>query len=158
MELLGSITLADVSDGLDGKGINWLGDFNSHPTNPTENDAYYNTTDKIAYIYQNGTWAILAKDGQDGQDGNPGKDGNTYALNGSKSRIVRYKVKNESDYKIYYSPNIYSINVTKNALPSPGKIKGNVTLENTLKRVAPISLAASSRDGSIFFNKPLSIM
>ena len=104
MELLGSITLADVSDGLDGKGINWLGDFNSHPTNPTENDAYYNTTDKIAYIYQNETWAILAKDGQDGQDGNPGKDGNTYALNGSKSRIVRYKVKNESDYKIYYSP------------------------------------------------------
>ena len=127
MELLGSITLADVSDGLDGKGINWLGDFNSHPTNPTENDAYYNTTDKIAYIYQNGTWAILAKDGQDGQDGNPGKDGNTYALNGSKSRIVRYKVKNESDYKIYYSPNIYSINVTKrNGDGAPEKLSNEV--------------------------------
>ena len=127
MELLGSITLADVSDGLDGKGINWLGDFNSHPTDPTENDAYYNTTDKIAYIYQNGTWAILAKDGQDGQDGNPGKDGNTYALNGSKSRIVRYKVKNESDYKIYYSPNIYSINVTKrNGDGAPEKLSNEV--------------------------------
>ena len=53
MELLGSITLADISDGSNGKGINWLGDFDSHPINPTENDAYYNTTDKIAYIYKN---------------------------------------------------------------------------------------------------------
>ena len=50
------------------------------------------------------------------------------------------------------------MNVTKNALPRPGRINGRVTLENTLKRVAHISLAASSRDGSIFFNRPFSIM
>ena len=37
-------------------------------------------------------------------------------------------------------------------------VNGSVTLVNTLLREAPISLAASSRDGSIFFNKPLSIM
>ena len=110
MELLGSITLADISDGSNGKGINWLGDFDSHPINPTENDAYYNTTDKIAYIYKNGEWSILAKDGQEGQNG---QDGNTYSLNGSKGKIVRYKIKDNNDYKICYSPNIYSINATK---------------------------------------------
>ena len=110
MELLGSITLADISDGSDGKGINWLGDFNSHPADPSENDAYYNTTDRISYIYKNGAWSILAKDGQEGKNG---QDGNTYSLNGSKGRIVRYKIKNNNDYKICYSPNIYSINATK---------------------------------------------
>ena len=93
MELLGSITLADISDGSNGKGINWLGDFDSHPTNPTENDAYYNTTDRISYIYKNGTWSILAKDGQEGQNG---QDGNTYSLNGSKGKIVRYKIKDNT--------------------------------------------------------------
>ena len=51
-----------------------------------------------------------------------------------------------------------SIKVTKNALPSPGSISGNVTVENTFHREAPISRAASSREGSIFFSRPLSIM
>ena len=50
-----------------------------------------------------------------------------------------------------------SINVTRNAFPSPGSISGSVTVVNTFQRDAPISLAASSMEGSIFFNKPFSI-
>ena len=51
-----------------------------------------------------------------------------------------------------------SIKVTKKALPRPGRIRGNVTLVNTLSREAPISRAASSRLGSIFFSRPFSII
>ena len=51
-----------------------------------------------------------------------------------------------------------SMNVTKNALPKPGSSSGRVTLANTFHRLAPISRAASSREGSIFFSRPLSIM
>ena len=51
-----------------------------------------------------------------------------------------------------------SMKVTRNALPSPGSISGNVTVANTFHREAPISRAASSREGSIFFSRPLSIM
>ena len=51
-----------------------------------------------------------------------------------------------------------SIKVTKKALPRPGRINGRVTLVKTLKREAPISRAASSKEGSMFFSKPLSIM
>ena len=53
---------------------------------------------------------------------------------------------------------IDSIKVTKKAFPRPGRIKGRVTVINTLDLEAPISLAASSRDGSIFFKRPLSII
>ena len=50
-----------------------------------------------------------------------------------------------------------SIKVTKNALPRPGSRRGNVTLVNTFHLVAPISLVASSKEGSIFLSSPLSI-
>ena len=51
-----------------------------------------------------------------------------------------------------------SMNVTRNALPRPGSSSGNVTLVNTFQREAPISRAASSSEGSMFFKSPLSIM
>ena len=51
-----------------------------------------------------------------------------------------------------------SMNVTKKALPRPGSSSGSVTLVNTLQRLAPMSRAASSSDGSMFFSRPLSIM
>ena len=50
---------------------------------------------------------------------------------------------------------IDSINETRKALPKPGKIRGSVTLVNTFQRLAPISRAASSRDGSMFFKQAL---
>ena len=51
-----------------------------------------------------------------------------------------------------------SINVTKNALPRPGSISGNVTSVNTFQRLAPMSRAASSSEGSMFLSRPLSII
>ena len=49
-------------------------------------------------------------------------------------------------------------NVTKNAFPSPGKSSGSVTLLNTFILLAPMSLAASSKLGSIFLSNPFSII
>ena len=51
-----------------------------------------------------------------------------------------------------------SMNVTKKALPRPGSSNGSVTLLKTVERLAPISRAASSKEGSMFFKRPLSIM
>ena len=51
-----------------------------------------------------------------------------------------------------------SMKVTKKALPRPGSSRGRVTLVNTFMREAPISRAASSKDGSMFFNRPFIIM
>ena len=51
-----------------------------------------------------------------------------------------------------------SMNVTRKALPRPGSISGSVTLVNTFQREAPMSRAASSSDGSMFFRSPFSIM
>jgi len=51
-----------------------------------------------------------------------------------------------------------SMNVTRNALPRPGSIRGSVTLVNTFQREAPMSRAASSNEGSMFFSRPFSIM
>ena len=49
--------------GNDGISILWIGELASHPETPQRNWAYYNTIDKIAYIYDGSTWQILAKDG-----------------------------------------------------------------------------------------------
>ncbi|SFD90866.1 Outer membrane protein OmpA [Chitinophaga sp. CF118] len=44
--------------------INWLGSYAVAPASAIENQAYYNSTDKKAYIYDStGTWQILAQDG-----------------------------------------------------------------------------------------------
>ena len=51
-----------------------------------------------------------------------------------------------------------SMNVTRKALPRPGSNSGSVTVVNTFQREAPMSRAASSMEGSMFFNRPFSIM
>ena len=53
---------------------------------------------------------------------------------------------------------IDSMKVTRKALPRPGSISGSVTLVKTFQRLAPMSRAASSREGSMFFSRPRSIM
>ena len=51
-----------------------------------------------------------------------------------------------------------SMNVTRKALPRPGSSRGSVTVVKTFQRVAPMSRDASSIEGSMFFNRPFSIM
>ena len=54
---------------LKGEGITFLGEFASHPSNPKEGDSYRNTADHCTYIYRNGLWMVMVKDGTDGKDG-----------------------------------------------------------------------------------------
>jgi len=53
--------------GNDGISIFWVGEFTGHPEDPQQNWAYYNTIDKIAYIYNGLAWQILAMDGIHGR-------------------------------------------------------------------------------------------
>jgi uncharacterized membrane protein YfbV (UPF0208 family) len=61
--------------GADGIGIVWQGESTTAPANPQTNWAYYNTTDKKAYIYDGAAWQILAQDGAKGDTGAAGADG-----------------------------------------------------------------------------------
>lgn len=54
---------------LKGGSITFLGEFASHPSNPKEGDSYRNTADHCTYIYRNGLWMVMVKDGTDGKDG-----------------------------------------------------------------------------------------
>jgi hypothetical protein len=53
---------ADGSPGEDGISILWQGAFDSHPSDPSLNWAYYNTTDRTSYIYDGTAWQILYQD------------------------------------------------------------------------------------------------
>ena len=53
---------------LKGTSITFLGIFATAPSNPVEGNSYYNTTDKCTYIYQNGIWMLMVRDGKDGRD------------------------------------------------------------------------------------------
>nr|DAO20644.1 MAG TPA: hypothetical protein [Caudoviricetes sp.] len=53
---------------LKGTSITFLGSFATAPSNPSEGNSYYNTTDKCTYIYQNGQWMLMVSDGKDGRD------------------------------------------------------------------------------------------
>lgn len=55
-----------------GIGIVWKGSSASAPANPQLNWAYYNTTDKKAYIYDGSAWQVMAQDGVTGAQGLPG--------------------------------------------------------------------------------------
>ncbi|PCI94374.1 MAG: hypothetical protein COB15_14365 [Flavobacteriales bacterium] len=56
--------------GTNGLGINWQGSATSNPSTPNANDAYYNSTDGVSYIY-NGTtlaWDTIAAGGSGDND------------------------------------------------------------------------------------------
>jgi len=49
--------------GVNGIGINWLGTLATAPGSPNVNEAYYNSTDGISYIWDGTGWQIVAQDG-----------------------------------------------------------------------------------------------
>lgn len=109
--LRGSITIADVSDGVkgeNGKSINWLGEFSTPPTNPQDYDAYYNIKDKKSYLYYEGQWHYFAQDGKDGVDG---ANGAAYDIVLNKNKIIKYKesVNQINKYNTVISPNELSL-------------------------------------------------
>ncbi|MGE0077569.1 MAG: tail fiber domain-containing protein [Bacteroidales bacterium] len=61
--------------GNDGISIIWLGTFDSEPVSPAVNNAYYNSTDKISYLWNGTSWSIIAKDGDQGPQGIQGDQG-----------------------------------------------------------------------------------
>ncbi|MBN2650750.1 MAG: SUMF1/EgtB/PvdO family nonheme iron enzyme [Spirochaetales bacterium] len=81
---------ADGQDGQNGISIVWKGSSASHLLNPGINWAYYNTTDKTAYIYTGTQWMILAKDGSDGANGSDGQNGQD-GQNGSDGSSIVWK-------------------------------------------------------------------
>jgi hypothetical protein len=62
-------------DGVNGVSISWLGTLSTAPASPTTNQAYYNSVDKVSYIWNGTSWQILAKDGANGTDGTNGTNG-----------------------------------------------------------------------------------
>ncbi|MBS1604525.1 MAG: OmpA family protein [Bacteroidetes bacterium] len=52
--------------GTPGLALVWLGTFAAAPAAPALNQAYYNSVDKKAYVYDGSAWRILAQDGQPG--------------------------------------------------------------------------------------------
>ncbi|MBF0545530.1 MAG: SUMF1/EgtB/PvdO family nonheme iron enzyme [Candidatus Riflebacteria bacterium] len=63
-------------------GILWKGVFPTPPVNPGNNWAYYNLTEKKAYIYFDGQWLLMVQDGIAGLTGQQGTTG-SQGLNGA---------------------------------------------------------------------------
>jgi outer membrane protein OmpA-like peptidoglycan-associated protein len=53
----------DGATGAAGISITWLGTFATAPTSPTLDQAYYNSADRVSYIYDGSAWQILSQDG-----------------------------------------------------------------------------------------------
>ncbi|QHS58645.1 OmpA family protein [Chitinophaga agri] len=66
---LPQIMAQDGTDGTPGPALSWLGSFSAEPTPTGPNQAYYNITDKKAYIYDGTTWQIFSESGTDGTNG-----------------------------------------------------------------------------------------
>jgi hypothetical protein len=75
-----SYTVVDIVD-----GIQWQDDATSHPTNPKEGWAYYNTKYECSYIYDGEKWVVFAKDGKTPVKGEDYFDGD-----GISDEIIQY--------------------------------------------------------------------
>ena len=62
----------DGQQGIPGVSIVWRGELATAPASPVLNWAYYNTTDKRAYIWDGSAWQMLAQDGATGATGADG--------------------------------------------------------------------------------------
>jgi hypothetical protein len=67
--------VSPVFNNYDGVAINWLGSLSESPESPVLLAAYYNTTDKISYVYDGSSWQILSQDGAAGTAGIQGEKG-----------------------------------------------------------------------------------
>lgn len=56
-------------------GLFWYGTLSTAPSEPKAGEGYYNSTDRVSYIYTGTTWEVLAQDGAPGLNGMPGVDG-----------------------------------------------------------------------------------
>lgn len=85
--------------GANGVSIQWLGTLPSAPSSPTLNQAYYNSTDKISYVWDGDSWEILAKDGAQGPEGPvvSGTSGQTLRHNGT-SWVANSLIYNNGTY------------------------------------------------------------
>ena len=61
--------------GQNGISVTWLGSFLTVPATPSENDAYYNITEKKSFIFDGNTWQVFSQDGADGAQGPQGIQG-----------------------------------------------------------------------------------
>ncbi|MDR1277471.1 MAG: choice-of-anchor D domain-containing protein [Treponema sp.] len=97
-----NIVAQDGQNGQDGTSpigflIIWKGGLSSAPASPQQGWAYYNTSQKKSYIWDGGSWQILAQDGADGSgSGNSGVS--------SSGKIAIYK--NGSEISVYEIPTI----------------------------------------------------
>ena len=66
---------ADGQPGEPGLALTWLGTLAEDPIGPALNDAYYNDTDGVAYVFDGLAWQVLAQDGATGADGAQGETG-----------------------------------------------------------------------------------
>ena len=55
--------------GENGTSIIWKGEFASHPNNPENGWAYYNSAEKKSFVYQDGAWYQMTIDGENGNNG-----------------------------------------------------------------------------------------
>lgn len=93
----------DGNDGDDGTSIIWKGTYASVPSNAENGWAYYNSTAKASYVYQNDTWYQMSIDGVDGQNG---EDGSSIVWKGELSTAptnpeTNWVYKDSDDGKVY---------------------------------------------------------
>lgn len=84
----------DGHDGINGKNgtsIIWKGSYSEHLSTPQNGWAYYNSTDKASYVYQDGAWYQMSADGIDGQKG---ADGSSITWKGESSNAPSNPLKN----------------------------------------------------------------
>lgn len=100
---------ANGVDGQDGVSILWQGTLTTHPSNPQNGWAYYNSTDGKSYTYRDNTWYQMTVDGKDGIDGNDGRDGTDGLsidyrgeLSSPPSNPIRNWVYRDSDNGVVY--------------------------------------------------------
>jgi hypothetical protein len=101
------------TDGSDGISLNWLADSSTAPSSPSENDAYYNTTDKKSYVWDGSAWQTVVEDGQAGDQwtkgtGSPADssvyDYDTYYLD-TDANDIYYKSSGSSSWSLITSIN-----------------------------------------------------
>ena len=85
--------------GLDGISINWLGSLSTAPSVPRVNDAYYDTTAGISFVWDGSAWKILSQNGAVGPQGTVGPQGlqgiqglaGTNGTNGTNGISINWK-------------------------------------------------------------------
>ena len=128
----------DGVDGVNGVTIIWRGELDEAPSTAQPYWAYYNKTDGCSYIYVNGKWSLLARNGKDGTGTGGNEPNHVSAVATDKGIKFWGSILNNTHYtdrNMYYYYDGYNSYPNESTSTNPTTASATITIKENNSKI-----------------------